>query len=93
MFYQLGLRQFGAFGTMNLEPAPSIRQLLDIAIEEEGDLTLIGRSYQDIVKVRRSGRPWLDCADICAINPPENNRHATTTKGNVRRILCNEDRR
>jgi DNA mismatch repair protein MLH1 len=36
-FYQIGLRQFGAFHRIKLEPAPSLSDLLEIAIEDEGD--------------------------------------------------------
>ncbi|KAH6909546.1 DNA binding protein [Coprinopsis sp. MPI-PUGE-AT-0042] len=35
MFYQLGLRQFGDFARLKLEPPPSLRRLLEIAIEVE----------------------------------------------------------
>ncbi|CAK9779590.1 DNA mismatch repair protein MutL [Cutaneotrichosporon oleaginosum] len=34
-FYQLGLRQFGAFGRLKLEPAPKLEDLLRIAAEDE----------------------------------------------------------
>lgn len=35
LFYQLGLRQFTAIGRLKLKPAPSVRELLEIAIENE----------------------------------------------------------
>ncbi|KAL9709899.1 DNA mismatch repair protein Mlh1 [Leucoagaricus gongylophorus] len=35
LFYQLGLRQFGDFSKMKLEPAPSLRNLLEIAVDAE----------------------------------------------------------
>ncbi|EIN08836.1 DNA mismatch repair protein MutL [Punctularia strigosozonata HHB-11173 SS5] len=35
LFYQLGLRQFGGYGRMRLEPAPDLRALIQIGIEVE----------------------------------------------------------
>ncbi|KAF8634832.1 hypothetical protein AX17_004083 [Amanita inopinata Kibby_2008] len=35
LFYQLGLRQFGNFNRLKLEPPPSLRDLLEIAVEAE----------------------------------------------------------
>ncbi|KAJ3574331.1 hypothetical protein NP233_g1848 [Leucocoprinus birnbaumii] len=35
LFYQLGLRQFGNFSKMKLQPAPSLKTLLEIAVEGE----------------------------------------------------------
>ncbi|KAK9893561.1 DNA mismatch repair protein MutL [Cystobasidium minutum MCA 4210] len=35
LFYQLALRQFTAIGKLNLKPAPSLHELLEIAIENE----------------------------------------------------------
>ena len=34
-FYQLGLRQFGAFNKLKLDPAPSLCELLTLAVEDE----------------------------------------------------------
>lgn len=39
MFYQLGLKQFGAYGKIKLEPAPHIQDLLKIALEAEVKLS------------------------------------------------------
>lgn len=35
LFYQLGLRQFGDFSKIKLQPAPSLKNLLEIAVESE----------------------------------------------------------
>ncbi|WWC90838.1 uncharacterized protein L201_005775 [Kwoniella dendrophila CBS 6074] len=35
LFYQLGLRQFGAFNRLRLEPPPDLKELLKLAIEDE----------------------------------------------------------
>lgn len=35
LFYQLGLRQFGDFSRLKLEPPPSVHDLVQIAVEEE----------------------------------------------------------
>ncbi|KAI5476391.1 DNA mismatch repair protein MLH1 [Pseudohyphozyma bogoriensis] len=36
LFYQLGLRQFGRFVRIKLRPAPSLKELLKLAVESEG---------------------------------------------------------
>ncbi|KDR72527.1 hypothetical protein GALMADRAFT_252658 [Galerina marginata CBS 339.88] len=35
LFYQLGLRQFGDFSRIKLEPSPSLREMIEIAVETE----------------------------------------------------------
>lgn len=35
LFYQLGLRQFGALGKIKLNPPPSLKELLEIGMENE----------------------------------------------------------
>lgn len=35
LFYQLGIRQFSNLGRLNLKPAPKVRELLGIAMENE----------------------------------------------------------
>ena len=35
LFYQLGLRQFGDISRIKLDPPPSLRELLEIAVEAE----------------------------------------------------------
>lgn len=37
LFYQLGLRQFGRFLRIKLKPAPSLRDLVALAVGEQGD--------------------------------------------------------
>jgi hypothetical protein len=34
-FYQLGLRQFGAFNRLRLDPPPSLSDLIELAAEDE----------------------------------------------------------
>lgn len=45
LFYQLGVRQFGAFDRIQLKPAPSIKTLISLAVESEPNdyLDQIGR--------------------------------------------------
>jgi DNA mismatch repair protein MLH1 len=52
LFYQLGLRQFGGYGRMRLEPAPELRALLTLAIEAE-DTSKSKLSKTQIVEVSR----------------------------------------
>lgn len=35
LFYQLGLRQFGDFSRMKLEPPPPLRVLIEVAVNAE----------------------------------------------------------
>lgn len=51
MFYQLGLRQFGNFGRLKLEPAPSLRTLISIAVKAEEGVHLSPLSPDEIVEV------------------------------------------
>ncbi|KAK4687504.1 DNA mismatch repair protein MLH1, partial [Tremellales sp. Uapishka_1] len=49
-FYQLALRQFGAFSKLKLEPPPSLRDLLVIAAENEEGITQHGLTVNSVVK-------------------------------------------
>ncbi|WVQ82016.1 hypothetical protein IAT38_004144 [Cryptococcus sp. DSM 104549] len=49
-FYQLGLRQFGAFNRLRLEPAPSLRALLRLAAEDEAGLKEAGLDVENVVE-------------------------------------------
>lgn len=51
LFYQLGLRQFGAYGCEILEPALDIRELLRIAVDAEEELVEAGLDPEDIIEV------------------------------------------
>lgn len=35
LFYQLGLRQFGDFSRIKLDPPPSLREMIEIAVDAE----------------------------------------------------------
>nr|XP_019006828.1 DNA mismatch repair protein MLH1 [Kwoniella mangroviensis CBS 8507]OCF70289.1 DNA mismatch repair protein MLH1 [Kwoniella mangroviensis CBS 8507] len=49
-FYQLGLRQFGAFNRLRLEPSPNLRELLKLAAEDEQRLIEAGLEVDDVVE-------------------------------------------
>lgn len=49
LFYQVGLRQFGSFGKLHLKPPPSLRELLEIAVEGEPNSAECGMSPEQIV--------------------------------------------
>jgi DNA mismatch repair protein MLH1 len=51
LFYQLGLRQFGNLGRLHLKPPPSLRELLEIAIEGETDSHQSGMTQEEILEV------------------------------------------
>jgi hypothetical protein len=51
LFYQLGLRQFGALSHIRLEPAPALRTLLALAIDAE-DTSSSALSKSELVDVR-----------------------------------------
>ncbi|KAJ8509480.1 hypothetical protein ONZ45_g8355 [Pleurotus djamor] len=50
LFYQLGLRQFGDFSRMKLDPPPSLKFLLEIAVKAEDSTREISMSKDDIVE-------------------------------------------
>ncbi|KAF7300657.1 DNA-mis-repair domain-containing protein [Mycena chlorophos] len=50
LFYQLGLRQFGNFTRLKLQPAPSIRKLIEIAVELEETTEESGLTKPEIVE-------------------------------------------
>lgn len=50
LFYSLGLRQFGDFSRLKLEPPPPLRALIALAVEAE-DISKQSLSKADIVGV------------------------------------------
>jgi len=50
-FYQLGLRQFGAFNRMRLAPSPNMSDLLELAIEHEAGIKENGLNPEKVVQV------------------------------------------
>lgn len=54
LFYQLGLGQFGDFSELKLQPAPSIRNLLEIVVEVEGSTESSNPTKIQIVGVHYS---------------------------------------
>ena len=57
-FYQLGLRQFGAFDRLRLDPAPSLRDLLSLAAEYEHGIKENDLDPEVVVQVSLR-RLWL----------------------------------
>ena len=49
-FYQLGLRQFGSFHRLKLEPAPELRELLRLAAEDERGIAENGLESDEVVE-------------------------------------------
>ena len=52
LFYQLGLRQFGDFSRIKLEPPPSLRDLVEIGVAAEEISEETTLSKPEIVDVR-----------------------------------------
>ncbi len=52
MFYQLGLRQFGNFARLKLDPPAPLRALLTLAVDAEQNTELSKLSKPQIVDVR-----------------------------------------
>ena len=52
LFYQLGLKSFGALGRLHLKPPSSMLELLEIAVACEPSIAEAGVTPQEIVKVR-----------------------------------------
>ena len=57
LFYQLALRQFNAMGRLQLEPPPSVRELLQIAMEGQQDWEDSGMEPAAIIDVSECFRP------------------------------------
>ncbi|OCF38700.1 DNA mismatch repair protein MLH1 [Kwoniella heveanensis CBS 569] len=49
-FYHLGLRQFGAFNRLRLQPAPELRELLHLAAEDEPGILEAGLEIDEVVE-------------------------------------------
>lgn len=54
LFYQLGLRQFGNFPKLKLEPPAPLRPLIKLAIDADPNTELSSLSKPQIVDVRTS---------------------------------------
>ncbi|KAJ9095362.1 hypothetical protein QFC19_007606 [Naganishia cerealis] len=52
LFYQLGLKQFGSMHKLKLDPPQPLRDLLEIAIENEPGLTAAGHDPTQVLKVK-----------------------------------------
>lgn len=53
-FYQLGLRQFGAFNRLRLDPPPFLRDLVSLAAEDEPGIQENDLELEEVIEV--SGR-------------------------------------
>jgi DNA mismatch repair protein MLH1 len=51
LFYQLGLRQFGAYGRQILDPPLSVRELLEIALDGEDEVQAKGLTVEQVLEV------------------------------------------
>ena len=51
LFYQLGLRQFGNFNRIRLEPPPSLRKLVSLAVDVEETINESSMDRNLIVEV------------------------------------------
>ena len=52
LFYQLGLRQFGDFSRIKLEPPPSLRSMIEIAVNVDDSTENSCLSKNQIIDVR-----------------------------------------
>lgn len=52
LFYQLGLRQFGDYSRLKLEPPPPLRTMVKLAVDAEDGTENSKLSKQEIVDVR-----------------------------------------
>lgn len=58
LFYQLGLRQFADLSRMKLQPPPSLRSLLQIAVNAEPSVQQSKLTKDQIVDVRVLSIVW-----------------------------------
>ena len=56
-FYQLGLRQFGDFHHIKLDPPPALADLVTLAVEAEEGADRAGLTKAKIVEVRFAAHP------------------------------------
>lgn len=73
-FYQLGLRQFGALGRLQLEPAPQLQDLLRLAAEDE-PLAEHGLTIDNVVSV---------CLLSLSIRPADSRKPPRSSSPSVR---------
>lgn len=59
-FYQLGLRQFGAFHRLRLDPPPLVKDLVRVGAEDEPGIHSNGLDIDHVVDVSHSSR--LQCS-------------------------------
>ena len=52
-FYQIALRQFGDFKRLKLEPPPSIRELVELAVNVDEGIEEAGLDPDSVVNVSR----------------------------------------
>jgi hypothetical protein len=52
-FYQLGLRQFGAFNRLRLDPPPSLSDLIELAAEDEAGIKANNLDFNTVITVCR----------------------------------------
>jgi DNA mismatch repair protein MLH1 len=55
-FYQLGLRQFGAFHRLRLNPPPLVRDLVRVGAEDEPGINSNGLDIDHVVDVSYSSQ-------------------------------------
>jgi len=63
LFYQLGVRQFGDFSRIKLEPPPMIRDLIKLAVDADETTNEIRLSKEEITNVS-FGRATQDLSPI-----------------------------
>ena len=63
-FYQLGLRQFGAFNRLRLDPPPLLRDLISLAAEDEPGIQENNLDLNEVVEVS----PLIDDQWLMTVN-------------------------
>jgi len=51
LFYQLGLKQFGKFHRLELDPPPALKQLVKLAVDDQDEASRGSRSVDELVTV------------------------------------------
>jgi hypothetical protein len=67
LFYQLGLRQFGDYHQMKLQPPPPLRTLIALAIDAEEGTRKLKMTNDQITDVSQRSlllEPAVDCSDV-----------------------------
>jgi hypothetical protein len=90
LFYQLGLRQFGNFARLKLDPPAPLRALITLAVDAEQNTELSKLSKPQIVDVRETSQNNNEPVNLphsVSFFHAVHHTHPYLSKGHVKRVL------